>query len=215
MEDVLEVYQRKYDPDYPVVCLDEAGKELQSNLEGREPQGAKPGPEARDARQDYAYQHQGAVSLLVMSEPLRGWRKIKIHSDRGGKAFAREIQKLVDEDYPEAKKVILVTDNLNIHGIWSLYEVFPPEEARRIAAKLEWHYTPEHGSWLNMVEIEISALSRQCLGRRFGDEESLRREVQAWVQVRNLQTVKVHWQFTSADARIRLRRLYPTLEDKI
>lgn len=215
MEDVLEVYQRAYDPRYPVVCVDETGKELRSDLEGRERQPAQPGPEGiRDVRQDYAYQRQGAASLLMMSEPLRGWRKVKVHSNRGGKAFACELQKLVDEDFAEAEKVILITDNLNIHGIWSLYEVFSPENARRIANKLEWHYTPEHGSWLNMAEIEISALSRQCLGRRFANEECLRQEVDAWVVERNQRMVKIHWQFTNASARIRLRRLYPILEDK-
>jgi hypothetical protein len=212
MEDILEVYQRPFDPRYPVVCVDETGKELRSELKGRESIPAQPG---QDARQDYAYQHQGAAYLLIINEPLRGWRKVTVHTDRTAKTFAQQLQKLVDEDYPTVEKLVLVTDNLNIHGPWSLYEAFSPEEARRIIEKIEWHYTPEHGSWLNMVEIEISALSRQCLGHRFADAESLQRSIDAWVQERNQRNVKIHWQFTNADARIHLRRLYPVLSDKI
>lgn len=215
MEDVLGVYQRPYDMRYPMVCLDEAGKELRSDLEGREPLPAQPGKvKAACKRQDYAYQRQGAAYLLVISEPLRGWRKVVICADRGARSFAQQLQKLVDEDYPEAEKIVLVTDNLNIHGPWSLYGAFPPAEAKRIADRLEWHYTPEHGSWLNMAEIEISALVRQCIRGRFTDPASLNRAVDAWVQERNQRVVKVNWQFTTEDARIRLRRLYPVIEYK-
>ena len=150
---------------------------------------------------------------MLACEPLRGWRKVVVSQDRNGRSFATHLQQLVDVDFPEAEKIVLVTDNLNIHGIWSLCEAFPPEEARRIASKLEWHYTPEHGSWLNMAEIELSALERQCLGRRFADVATLRSECDAWVKQRNLRSVTINWQFTAADARVRLRRLYPVIED--
>lgn len=212
LEDVLEVYQRPYDAQYPVVCLDEKGKELQSTRPERETLPAQPGKKgASSVRQDYEYKREGSANLLLMCEPLRGWRKVVVSQDRNGKSFAKEIQQLVDVDYPEAERIVLVTDNLNIHGIWSLYEVFSPQEARRIANKIEWHYTPEHGSWLNMAEIELSALERQCLSRRFRDTASLRSECKAWTNNRNQSAVKVHWQFTAADARIRLRRLYPVV----
>lgn len=211
---MLEVYQRPYDPRYPVICLDEKGKELQSTRPERAPLPAQPNkPGASSLRQDYEYLRQGSANLLLMCEPLRGWRKVVVNQDRGARSFARELQQLVDVDYPAAEKLVLVTDNLNIHGIWSLYEVFAPQEARRIANKIEWHYTPEHGSWLNMAELELSALERQCLGRRFASVFTLRAECQAWTKERNQHEVKIHWQFTAADARIRLRRLYPVIEE--
>lgn len=214
MEDVLAVYQRPYDPRYPLICLDEKGKELQSNRPGREPLPAQPGkPGAGSVRQDYEYQRAGSANLLLMCAPLQGWRKVVVTANRDGRSFAKEIQQLVDVDFPEAEKIVLVTDNLNIHGPWSLYEVFAPAEAQRIASKLEWHYTPEHGSWLNIAELELSALARQCLNRRIADGAHLRAECNAWTQERNQRTVKIHWQFTAADARIRLRRLYPVIED--
>lgn len=214
MEDVLEVYQRAYNRQVPVICLDEKGKELQSTPAERAAWPAQPSKQgANSIRQDYAYKREGSANLLLMSEPLCGWRKVVVSQDRTGRSFAKEIQKLVDVDYPEAEKIVLVTDNLNIHGVWSLYEVFPPEEARRIAHKLEWHYTPEHGSWLNMAELELSALERQCLGRRFADITTLRSECEAWVKNRNQSRVKIRWQFTTAEARIRLRRLYPAIDD--
>lgn len=214
MEDVLEVYQRPYDERYPVVCLDEKGKELQSTRPEREALPAEPGKKgATSVRQDYEYKREGSANLLLMCEPLRGWRKIIVSQDRNGKSFARQIQQLVDVDYPQAEKIMLVTDNLNIHGVWSLYEAFVPEEARRIASKLEWHYTPEHGSWLNMAELELSALGRQCLSRRFPDEAALRSECAVWANNRNRCAVKIHWQFSAADARIRLRRLYPIISE--
>lgn len=215
MEDVLDVYQRPYASRFPVVCLDEKGKELQSTLPERAVLPAQPGkPGAHSPRQDYAYIREGAANLLMFCEPLRGWRKVVVSQDRNGRSFARHIQQLVDIDYPEAEKIVLVTDNLNIHGIWSLYEVFPPEEARRIANRIEWHYTPEHGSWLNMAELEISALERQCLRRRFASLEALQTACMAWMQTRNQLAVKINWQFTAQDARIRLRRLYPVIEEK-
>ena len=215
MEDVLAVYQRPYDPRYPVICMDEKGKELRATPPNRPDLPAEPnkaGAESR--RQDYEYRREGSLNLLVACEPLRGWRKIWISPYRDGRTFARHLQQLVDEEYPEAERIVLVTDNLNIHGIWSLYDEFPPEEARRIAQKLEWHYTPEHGSWLNKDEIELSALDRQCLDRRMESEEMLRRECEAWEKQRNQQAVKIHWQFKAEDARIRLRRLYPVIEDR-
>lgn len=212
MEDVLEVYQRPYDPRYPVVCVDEVGKELRATSAGREVLPAQVGKKsASSPREDYTYRRAGSANLLLICEPLRGWRKVIVSQERDGRSFAKHLQQLVDLDYPNAEKIVLVTDNLNIHGVWSLYEVFSPQEARRIANKLEWHYTPEHGSWLNIAEIEISALERQCLGRRFADVDFLRSECDAWVEQRNLRQTKIHWQFTTADARIRLRRLYPVV----
>jgi hypothetical protein len=216
MEDVLSVYQRPYDARFPLVCLDEKGKELQGEMAGREPLPAISGkPGASCVRQDHEYRRAGSASLLLFSEPLRGWRKVVVSQERDGVSFAHHLRRLVDEDYPEAEKLVLVSDNLNIHGVWSLYDAFPAEEAFRILQKLEWHYTPEHGSWLNMAEIEISALARQCLNRRFESLEALRLAVQAWVKDRNQAQITIHWQFTTADARIRLRRLYPTIKENI
>lgn len=216
MEDVLEVYQRPYDPAYPLVCLDEKGKELQADVAGREPLPAEAGKAgAACERRDYEYRRAGSASLLLFSEPLRGWRKVVISQARDAVSFAHHLRRLVDEDYPQAEKVVLVSDNLNIHGVWCLYDAFPPEEALRIARKLEWHYTPEHGSWLNMAEIELSALARQCLNQRFESVEALRSAVDAWTLARNQAQITIHWQFTTADARIRLRRLYPTITETI
>ncbi len=213
MEDVLEVYQRPYDPRRPVVCMDEKGKELQATPRPTLP--AEPNQVGAECvRQDYEYKREGSAYLLLKCEPLRGWREVVVTNDRTGRGFAHQLKQLVDVDYPDAEQVVLVTDNLNIHGPWSLYEAFPPDEARRIAAKLEWHYTPEHGSWLNMAEIELSALERQCLNRRFADAAGVDSECAAWSRERNQRTVKIHWQFTTADARIRLRRLYPQIEVK-
>jgi hypothetical protein len=217
MEDVLEVYQRPYDPRYPVVCLDEKGKELQADKPGREPLPAQPGhyKTASCVRQDYEYERKGSANILLVCEPLRGWRKTLVNQERDRRPYARLIKQLVDQDFPDAVKIVLVEDNLNIHGPWSLYDVFPPEEAQRIANKIEWHYTPEHGSWLNMAELELSAMTRQCLGRRFDCVEFLRYECEAWCQERNQRQVTIKWQFTAADARIRLHRLYPVIEDII
>ena len=216
MEDVLSVYERPYDPVRPVVCLDEKGKELQSHTTGREPLPAVPNPikeQAKDGRQDYEYKRGGSASILLVCEPLRGWRRTAVtkDKDRTALSFAHQIKKLVDEDYPNAARVVLVTGNLNIHGVWSLYEAFPPDEAKRIADKLEWHYTPEHGSWLNMAEIELSVLAGQCLDRRIPDVPTLQQEASAWERERNSERAVINWQFTTKDARIKLKSLYPVI----
>jgi DDE superfamily endonuclease len=215
MEDVLSVYQRAYDPLRPLVCMDEKGKELQAHTPGREVFLAQPPqPEqgsSHGALQDYEYKRGGSANLFVMCEPLRGWRRVEVTEGRTANTFAHQLKRLVDEDFPEAEIVVLVTDNLNIHGVWSLYEVFEPKEAKRIADKLEWHYTPEHGSWLNMAELELSVLGRQCLDRRIGDMVTLTQECAAWERERNSAKVTIDWQFTTDDARIKLRRLYPEL----
>ena len=206
MEDVLDVYQRAYDPRYPQVCLDEKSKELHADV--HDPLLPQPGAVAR---QDYEYERQGTANLFIVSEPLRGWRRVEVTTRRTGKEMAEQLRRLVDEAYPAAEKIILVTDNLNTHGVWVLYEQFAPAEAKRIADKLEWHYTPEHGSWLNMAEIELSVLERQCLKQRMPDIDTLRQEVNAWVERRNAMPTPIQWRFTTADARIKLRRLYPVI----
>jgi hypothetical protein len=211
MEDVLAVYQRPYDEEYPMVCMDEKGKELQSQRVTWEGELPKPGAEGR--RQDYEYKREGSANILLVCEPLKGWRRVTVSQDRTAHSLARQLRQLVDKDFPQAHKIILVSDNLNIHGIWSLYDEFTAVEARRIAQKIEWHYTPEHGSWLNMAELELSAMQRQCLNRRFADIHSLEQECQAWAKARNHDQVKIKWQFSNADARIRLHRLYPDIRD--
>jgi len=207
MEDTLEVYKRDYDPKRPQVCMDEASKQLVS--ETRSPLSAKPG---QVEIYDYEYERQGVCSLFMFFEPLRGWRHLRVSSRRTKQDWAYAIQELVDVYYPNAEVVVLVLDNLNTHVLSSLYETFEPAEARRIAEKLEIHYTPKHGSWLNMAEIELSVLSGQCLDRRIADKASLEREVAAWEQERNRQEVKVVWRFTTEDARIKLKHLYPILQ---
>ena len=210
LEDVLTVYERPYDPSRPVVCIDEKGKELRSHVGGREPLPAVPGERGKEIqRQDYEYKRGGSANLFMISEPLRGWRRVAVTQDHTGKSFAHQLKRLVDEDFPGAKKVVVVTDNLNTHGAWSLYEAFCAEEARRIAERLEWHYTPEHGSWLNMAELELSVLTRQCLSRRIGEYQTLVQEVEAWCEARNAQPTPIKWHLTTKDARIKLRRLYP------
>jgi len=208
MEDILSVYERPYDPLRPVVCLDEKGKELQSHTPQREPLPARPG---KEAVYDYEYKREGSANIFLACEPLRGWRRTAVTQDRTGVSFAAQLRKLVDEDFPDVERVVLVTDNLNIHGVWSLYEVFCAEEAKRIADKLEWHYTPEHGSWLNMAELELSALGRQCLSTRIPDAQTLATECSAWDKERNDASVTINWHFTNKDARIKLRRLYPVI----
>ena len=207
MEDVLEVYARPYDPLYPVVCVDEGAKELRST-----PRGTLPMEAGQPARLDYEYERHGKANLFMAVEPLSGWRSVRVTQRHTSIDFAEELRYLVDLVYPDARQVVLVTDNLNIHSPACLYEAFPPAEARRIAERIEWHYTPEHGSWLNIAEIELSVLHRQCLNRRIEDVEQLTFEIAAWETERNGQRVTIRWQFTTADARIKLRRLYPQLK---
>ena len=207
MEDVLDVYTRPYDPQRPQVCMDETSKQLVG--ESRVPVSAAPG---RPARHDYEYVRNGVANLFMFCEPLAGKRRVKVTERRTRIEWAQAVRELVDEGYPQADKIVLVMDQLNTHGPASLYEAFPPAEAKRIADKLEIHHTPKHGSWLNMAEIELAVLGRQCLDRRMGDAEMLRREVGVWELDRNERTAKVNWRFTAADARIRLKRLYPSTQ---
>lgn len=207
MEDVLDVYTRPYDPQRPQVCMDETSKQLVG--ETRVPVSAAPG---RPARHDYEYVRNGVANLFMFCEPLAGKRRVKVTERRTRIEWAQAVRELVDEGYPLADKIVLVMDQLNTHGPASLYEAFPPAEAKRIADKLEIHHTPKHGSWLNMAEIELGVLGRQCLDRRMGDAAMLRREVGAWELDRNERTTKVNWRFTAADARIKLKRLYPSTQ---
>lgn len=209
MEDVLDVYQRPYDPAHPQVCLDEARKELHST-----PKGTLPCQPEQPARQDYAYARHGTASLFLWVEPLTGRRKVRVTARQTGWEFAEQLRLLVDEAYPEAEQIVLVVDNLKTHSPAGLYERFSPDEARRIARKIAWHYTPEHGSWLNIAECELSVLERQCLARRLPNVETLTREVAAWEQRRNQAQVTMDWRFTTADARIKLKRLYPVLKEQ-
>jgi transposase len=206
MEDVLEVYTRPYDERFPQVCLDEKSKQLVGEV--REPLSVCPG---RPARYDYEYEREGTANLFIVSEPLAGWRHISVTERRTKLDWAHCVRELIDVHYPEAERIVLVLDNLNTHTPAALYEAFVPAEARRIASKLEIHYTPKHGSWLNMAEIELSVLARQCLERRIPDQETLAEEVGAWEAERNAAESSIDWRFTSADARIKLRRLYPQI----
>ncbi|HEY0785921.1 MAG TPA: IS630 family transposase [Acidobacteriaceae bacterium] len=216
MEDVLSVYERPHDPRRPVVCLDEKSKELHTTPHGGlPPQPAQDGEPGRPRRQDYEYARNGTANLFLWVEPLAGRRHVEVTERRTAVDFAQQLRSLSDEHYPEAEAIVLVTDNLNTHTPASLYEAFAPEEARRLAARFEWHYTPEHGSWLNMAEIELSVLARQCLNRRVPDAPTLAQEVTAWEQTRNRAQTTIRWQFTASDARIKLRRLYPQVESKI
>lgn len=207
MEDVLDVYHRPYDPLRPQVCLDETTKQLVG--EKRVPVVAAPG---HPARHDYEYERKGVANLFMLAEPLRGWREVVVTNQRTAKDYAQILRDLVDVHYPDADKIVLVQDNLNTHTPGSLYEAFPPEEAKRILDRLEIHYTPKHGSWLNIAEIELSVLSRQCLDQRIPDQEALAKEVAAWKQERDAKASKVDWRFTTEDARIKLKRLYPSMD---
>lgn len=207
MEDVLEVYHRPYDPHRPQVCLDETNRQLVR--ETRTPIPAAPG---REATMDYEYERNGTVNLFMMFEPLAGRRHVLVTERRTAKDYAHAIRHLLEVVYPDAEKVVLVQDNLNTHKLASLYEAFPPEEARRLCDRLEVHYTPKHGSWLDMAEIELGILQRQCLDRRLPDRETVANEVAAWQHDRNAAGCRVNWQFATADARIKLRRLYPIIE---
>jgi hypothetical protein len=210
MEEVLDIYIHPYDARHPQVCLDETSKQLVS--ETRVPIPAKPG---QVERFDYEYERQGVCSLFMCFEPLTGKRHVTVSAHRTKQDFAQVLRNLVDVQYPKAEKIVLVLDNLNTHDFSALYETFEPEEARRIREKIEIHYTPKHGSWLNMAEIELAVLNGQCLDRRIGEEETLRQEVAAWEAERNVQQVKVNWRFTAQDARIKLKRLYPVLEAEL
>jgi transposase len=209
MEDVLDVYKRPYDENYPVVCMDETSK--QQLKDKREPIEMKPGSAEK---YDTEYERNGTSNIFLACEPLTGKRKIKVTDHRKKVDWADFIKEVVDGDYPKAKKIVLVMDNLNTHAGSSLYETFEPAEAKRILDRLEIHYTPKHGSWLNVAEIELSHLSRQCLDRRIPDQEAIKREAMAWCEERNQKKVKVDWQFTTDDARIKLKRLYPVLKNK-
>jgi DDE superfamily endonuclease len=206
MEDVLEVYTRPYDPTRPLVCLDETSRQLLAEV--RPPLPLAPG---QPARHDPEYVRGGVVNLFLVSEPLQGWRQVRVGAQRTRVDWAECIRELVDVHYPTAETIVLVMDQLNTRSPASLYEAFPPAEARRLAAKLEVHYTPKHGSWLNMAELELSVLQRQCLDRRLGDRAAVEREVSAWVTTRNAAATTIDWRFTTEDARIRLKRLYPAV----
>jgi hypothetical protein len=206
MEDVLDVYQRPYDPLRPVVCLDETSRQVVA--ETRDP---LPVASGRPARHDPEYARRGVVNCFLINEPLRGQRHVRVSTQRTRIDWAHCVQNLVDVPYPQAARIVLVLDQLNTHSPASLYEAFPPAEAKRLADRLEIHYTPTHGSWLNMAEIELSVLARQCLNRRLGDRTTMQREVAAWVTARNDAATTIDWQFTTDDARIKLKRLYPAI----
>jgi hypothetical protein len=207
LEDVLDVYARPYDAANPVVGVDEGGKQLIGDV--RAPLPVRPGS---PAKQDSEYERGGVANLFLAFEPLAGQRHVEVTERKTAGDFARFLKRLSDDWYPQAQRIVLVCDNLNTPTPAALYEAFTPAEARRLAERLEWHYTPKHGSWLNVAECELSVLARQCLGRRIPDLAALRREVEAWERQRNAAVVKVDWQFTTADARVKLKTLYPTLE---
>ena len=207
MEDVLDVYKRPYDAKRPVVCLDETSKQLIGEVATPVP--ASPG---HVAQYDYEYKRNGVANLFMMFEPLAGKRDVVVTDRRTKKDYALCLRRLADELYPQAEVIVLVQDNLNTHSPTSLYETFEPAEARRLVNRFEVHYTPKHGSWLDMAEIELGVLSRQCLSRRIEDVETLRRETQAWKTTRDATAANVNWQFTTENARIKLRKLYPSIE---
>lgn len=212
MEDVLAVYTRPYDPRFPQVCMDEASKQLLGEVQAPVPQRpATPEHHGTPQREDYEYEREGTANLFLACEPLRGWRHVAVTARRTAIDWAHFIRDLVDAAYPDAERIVLVLDNLNTHGPASLYEAFAPAEARRILERLEIHYTPKHGSWLDMAEIELSVLARQCLDRRLATREDVAREVAAWEAERNAAQVTIDWRFTTADARIKLKHLYPVL----
>jgi hypothetical protein len=207
MEDVLEVYHRPFDEKRPQVCLDEASKQLVGEVV--QPIPAEPG---QPERFDYEYVRNGTANLFMISEPLAGWRHVMVTERRTAKDFAEVLRWLAEDVYKEADRIVLVMDNLNTHKRASLYEAFPPEQARRIAERFEVHHTPKHGSWLNMAEIELSVLQRQCLGQRFATQAVMDQAIHGWVTARNASTARIDWQFTAADARTKLRRLYPAFD---
>jgi hypothetical protein len=204
MEDILDVYARPPDPARPLVCFDEAGKELRADLRPTLP--AAPG---RLAREDATYVRHGSANLFCACAPHLGWRHVTVSEQRTGIEWAEALRELVDMHFPDAERIVLVLDNLSTHRPAALYRAFPPAEAKRILDKLELHYTPVHGSWLNLAEVELSALARQCLRRRIPDQPTLEREVAAWTAARNADEVRLHWRLTSSEARVRLTHLYP------
>jgi hypothetical protein len=204
MEDVLDVYTRPYDPKRPQVCLDETSRQLLADVTPPQPMAP-----SVTAKEDYEYERRGVVNLFLVCEPLRGWREVMVSDRRTRIDWAHCIKELVDVHYPDAERIVLVQDNLNTHTPASLYEAFPPAEAKRLADKLELHSTPKHGSWLNMAEIELGILAGQCLDRRLPDRETLEQEVAAWVATRNAAIKTIDGRFTTDDARIKLDHLYP------
>ncbi len=206
MEDVLEVYHRPHDPDRPVVCLDETSKQL--IVQTRVPIAAKPG---QPERYDYEYERNGTANLFMLFAPLEGWRHVEVTDRHTALDYAQILKDLSDRHFPNVAKIVLVQDNLNTHKPASLYEAFPAAEARRLVERFEWHYTPKHGSWLDMAESELGVLSSQCLDRRIPNKQTLTDEVAAWVGERNKHHAKADWQFTSADVRVKLERLYAAL----
>lgn len=208
MEEILDLYEEPQDPLFPVVCFDERPCQLLAEL--REPLATGLG---RPERRDHEYERRGMAHVLMAFEPLAGWRRASVSERRRGREFAEEVRRLAEEDYPHAKRIRLVLDNLSTHSASAFYESFEPEQARRLARRIEFVYTPVHGSWLNMVEVELSVLVRQCLRkRRLPDTETLRREVSAWEAERNRLGASVDWRFTSEDARVKLRKLYPSID---
>jgi hypothetical protein len=205
MEDTLAVSQRPYAPTHPLVCIDESSK--QHVKETREPLPGQPG---KPQRYDYAYERNGVSNLFMIFAPLAGWRHVKVTERRTNKDWAQCLKDLVEVHFPEAEKITLMSDNLHTHKPAALYEAFAPQEARRIIAKIAWHHTPKHGSWLNMAEIALRVLQRQCLNRRIPNQETLKHEVAAWEYKRNQDAGKVHWRFTTEEARIKLKKLYPS-----
>jgi len=208
MEDILNVYKRSYDDTHPLICMDESSK--QHIKDTRQPIPAKPGTVAR---YDTEYERNGVSNVFMFFEPLQGKRYVEVTDQRTALDWAYQIRDLVDVRYPHAERITLVMDNLNTHTGASLYKAFEPKEARRILDKLEFHYTPKHGSWLNMAEIELSILSRQCMDRRIPDQETLKKEISAWQEKRNVIARPMEWRFTTEDARIKLKKLYPTLKE--
>ena len=204
MEGVLDLYASEHPAEEPLVCMDEASKQLVQD--DRRP---IPMAKGRPAREDYHYQRRGTQAIFCFFDPNRGWRRMAVQDSRTAVDWAEQVRILLEEDYPQARKVKLVCDNLNTHTTAALYEAFPAQQAWALARRLEIHHTPVHGSWLNVAEIELSVLARQCLGRRIGSAEELRSEVSAWVEERNAQASRVEWRFTTDDARTRLRHLYP------
>jgi hypothetical protein len=204
MEDVLDLYAEPFDPSHPVVCFDECPVQLVG--ETRTPAPAAPG---RKRRTDYEYRRNGTANLFMLVQPRAGWREVTVTERRTKREFAEQMRRLVDEHFPAAERIRVVLDNLNTHGPAALYEAFAPAMARRLTQRLEFHYTPLHGSWLNMAELELASLARQCLGRRLPDTATLETEVGAWQAPRNAQGATITWRFTVDDARLKLHRLYP------